>query len=272
MLTQAGDSINCKIKKVLPASISFAQVQDGKLQQRTLPRDQVKLFQYNYYPSDYDVINTSSVTKKPNVSQQELPRWRFGIGGGLGYRTASTGDVPPIIEEYLNGLKLGTTFNATGTYFLRPFLGFGFTHSSFFAASQIKDQPVTTSNGNTFVLNVSEDTYMHFTGPTVTTRFANASSMNSFQGSFGVGHMGYRNYLKNGGEITLEGKTLGFTLELAYDLPISDHWAVGFQLSSVIGSFTEVEVTTPTRKYKDYLEEKEDLNRIDLTIGLRFTK
>ena len=76
-------------------------------------------------------------------------------------------------------------------------------------------------------------------------------------------------------ELKNESTTLGLGLELGYDIGISNNFALGLQLSLIMGSTTELKIedslnNSETQKFDD--DNPLSLSHVDFSIGLRFNQ
>lgn len=92
--------------------------------------------------------------------------------------------------------------------------------------------------------------------------------------NFSLGYMGYSNDKVIVDKYKMTGSTLGLSLDIGYDIGLSENLALGFQVSVLTGVLTKYDWSdgTTTQTIKLEKDEYENLNRIDLSIGLRFNK
>jgi len=92
--------------------------------------------------------------------------------------------------------------------------------------------------------------------------------------NFGVGYLGYFNAGMLIYPLLLKGNTLGFSWDFAYDIRIAENLALGLQVSFVLGTLREYEITYLSRTETIELDKDnyDNISRIDLSLGLRFVK
>jgi hypothetical protein len=86
--------------------------------------------------------------------------------------------------------------------------------------------------------------------------------------------MGYSNDKVLIDKYKLNGSTLRLSLDISYDIGLSDNLSLGFQISYLKGTLLKYKLnhgsTTETIDLDE--GEYESLNRIDFSVGLRFGK
>jgi hypothetical protein len=89
--------------------------------------------------------------------------------------------------------------------------------------------------------------------------------------SFSMGYAGFTNKSVYYVPITKKANTFAWGMDLGYEFAISEHIAVGFQLSTLAGRLKKLENTINGQQITFDLDkdEYEHLGRIDLSLGLR---
>jgi hypothetical protein len=88
--------------------------------------------------------------------------------------------------------------------------------------------------------------------------------------------MGYAGFTNKGKDYNIDvsrkANAFAWGIDLGYEFKISNHAAVGFQLSTLAGKLKKLSVTENGHIYTYDLEESEyeHLGRIDLSTGIRF--
>ncbi|MGV3539725.1 MAG: hypothetical protein ACO1OQ_07940 [Rufibacter sp.] len=269
ILTQEGDSINCKINKVAKDRVHFTFVHDGEVRKTLLMRSQIKLFQHNYY-------STSAIPEGAGLLDPEVfPKIRLGLTGGYSYRTAPVPDgVNGPLEEYITGLKSGYHLNADAAYYFSEQFGLGFRYSYSNAKNEIDGVTITRPDGSQATGKMSDDITVSFVGPYFSSRLLNENKLNAFVFSLGLGYMGYTSDSRLVDPYSVRASTVGFVVDVGYDMTISKNLALGFQLAMVTGTLSELEITRGGVRNTVTLaqDEQENLSRIDLSVGLRFVR
>ncbi|WP_205501381.1 hypothetical protein [Rufibacter psychrotolerans] len=269
IVTQEGDSLNCKISKVARDRVYFTFVHKGEVRKTLLSRHLIKNYQHNFYatsalPEDY----------KYQEDLQMFPRLRLGVSGGWSYRLASVNDgVPADFKEYIEGLKKGYNISADAAYYFSEQMGAGLRYSTYRASNEINDVSAVSSGGTIIHGKMSDKISVTFVGPYFSSRMLSANKLNGFFANLGLGYLGYTDeVVQVNDRFTIKGSTVGLSGDLGYDVRIAKKLSLGFQLSMVTGTLREYEVSsgTSTRTVKLDQENYENLSRIDLSVGLRF--
>ena len=99
IVTNDGDSINCKITKVKTDNIYFTFKHKDEIRSTLLPKSSVKTHQFQYY-------QTSEVPKEKVVGYENYQHFRLAVNGGYSYQTAKVAEnVPSDFKDYIKELK-----------------------------------------------------------------------------------------------------------------------------------------------------------------------
>ncbi|WP_181307350.1 hypothetical protein [Rufibacter sp. XAAS-G3-1] len=267
IVTQEGDSLNCKISKIAKDRIYFTFVHKDEVRKTLLLKSLVKQYQYNYYatsaiPEDHKALYT-----------QAYPRFRGGVSGGWSYRTASVAEgLDAAVKDYIQDLKKGYNLSADAAYYFSEQMGAGLRYSSYRASNEIENVSATRPDGTQVYGKMSDDITIHFIGPYFSSRMLNANKLNALLFNVGLGYLGYQDNAVLIDKFTIKGSTFGFSADIGYDMKISKNLGLGLQLSLVSGVLKEYEVSDGRSTQTVTLDEDsyENLARIDLSIGLRF--
>ena len=125
IVTNDGDSINCKITKVKTDNIYFTFKHKDEIRSTLLPKSSVKTHQFQYY-------QTSEVPKEKVVGYENYQHFRLAVNGGYSYQTAKVAEnVPSDFKDYIKELKSGYHFGGDLTYYFTEPLGFGIKYYLF---------------------------------------------------------------------------------------------------------------------------------------------
>jgi hypothetical protein len=267
IVTNEGDSLNCKITKIKTDYLYFTFKYKDEIRSTLLPLGQVKFHQYNYY-------QLSEVLADEVVGNDLYPHIRAAINVGWSYRVAKLAEnIPSDFEEYMSDLKSGYHYGFDVSYYFTEQLGLGFKYFNYKSKNEIDNIYVTPPSGPTQYGKMSDDISISFMGPIFSTRLLNADKKNSYLLNLGIGYMGYQDQAVLISDYTINGNTVGFCWDIGYDIGLSENLALGFQFSYMIGMLRQYElfdgVTTETVILEDNFES---LSRIDISIGLRFIK
>jgi hypothetical protein len=269
IVTQEGDSLNCKITKIKSDNIYFTFKYNEDIRSTLLPVDQVVNYQYDYY-------QTAEIPADKIVNNEIYPHFRAAITGGWSNRIAKISkEVLDDFKSYMNDLKSGSHYNLDFSYYFTELVGVGLKYSTYLSKNEIDNVYQTLPDGSTQYGKMSDDIRIDFIGPFFSMRYLNASKKNCFLMNFGLGYMGYKDkgivVSQNG---AIKGYTAGFCFDIGYDMGISKNFALGIQLSLFGGTLSQYDqsIGNHTETVKLEKDNYENLSRIDLSIGLRFNK
>ncbi len=268
IVTNEGDSINCKITKVKTDNIYFTFIHKDEIRSTLLPMTNVKTHQFDYF-------QTNEVPIKKIIGYENYQHFRIGINGGYSYRTAKVAEnVPNDFKDYTKELKSGYHLGGDLTYFFTEPLGFGLKYYLFKSSNSMDNIYVRDPYGNITYGNMSDDITISFIGPTFSTRLLNHDKSNAFLMSLSIGYMGYANNTVVVNKYKVTGNTMGFTFDVGYDIGLSEDLALGFQISFLFGTLIKYDrndgSTIKTINFEK--DNYESLSRIDFSVGLRFNK
>jgi len=232
------------------------------------------------------------------IDNAEASPWRLGVNIGYSGRTASMkGDLTSQQKSYIESGKQGIAFGGDVAYFFKNDIGIGLVYSQFRSSSSVGSMSEKYSADTTIFYSSMSDQYsITFIGPIFAIRKLSKNGKHAFLLNFGLGYLGYvddgkamlnyytvRNtnntvstYAFSQPKITAtqEGNTLGTLFLLGYDFKITSHVAIGLQLSVVRGSLSKIEQIVGGKSTTISLdsENREDLSRLDCSVGLRFFK
>lgn len=170
--------------------------------------------------------------------------------------------VPTPLRDHVSSLKSGFGAGLDAVHYVSETVGIGGKYT-FFSASQR-----TEYAGGV----IDERIRMHYVGPLLSFRAIPVTHGNRVVSNFSLGYLHYSDQLSE--EATqLTGRTLGVYLDVGYDIALTQHVLLGFQLALTGGTLTKIEMNNGFSKRTIELEENayEGLGRIDLSVGLRFS-
>jgi len=268
IVTNEGDSINCKITKVKTDYVYFTFKHEEEIRSTLLPMSNVKTHQFDYY-------QTSEVPKNKVVGYENYSRLRLSINGGLSYMPARIPEtIPPDFEEYVRKLKSGYHFGIDANYYLSENMGVGFKYFIFKTKNNIDNIWVEDIDGYRRYGKMSDDITISFFGPTFSLRLLNSAKTNAFLFGISIGYIEYMNDFVVIDNFEMTGSTIGFVYEIGYDIGLSENLSLGFQLSSITGNIFQYKLSDGVNTETVKLDGKDDklisASHIDFSIGLRF--
>jgi hypothetical protein len=268
IVTNEGDSINCKITKIKADNVYFTFKHKEEIRNTLLPISDIAKYHYNYYQH-------REVPKEKVVGYEKYQHFRMSLNGGYSYQTARVHESVPVdFKDYIKKMKKGYHFGGDLTYYFTEPLGFGFKYFLFKTSNEMDNIYVEDEDGNRRYGNMSDNLTISFIGPFFSIRFLNRTKQNVLIMNLAIGYMGYSNdkVIVDSYEVT--GNSLGFAYEMGYDISLSENISLGFQISCIAGSLYEYKwydgrITRTIELDKDTYES---MNRFDFSIGLRFSK
>jgi hypothetical protein len=268
IVTDEGDSINCKISKVQPGNIYFTFMHQDEARSTLLPFTKVKYYEFRYY-------RQGEVSKDKIVGYAGYQRLRIAINGGYSYNPAKVNkNVQPDFKDYVKELRSGYHYGGDITYFFEEQMGFGFKYYLFKSNNSLDNIYVEDMEGERRYGKMKDDIKVSFIGPSFSGRFLNRDKSNALILSAALGYMGYTDNKLIVDPYKMTGSTLGTALDIGYDIGLSKNTSIGFQLSLISGYLAEYRWDDGITKETIELEEGdyESLYRIDFSVGLRFGK
>lgn len=268
IVTNEKDTINCKITKIKKDKIYFTFKHNDEIRNTLLLKSSVKFHQYDFY-------KTSIVPKSKLKVYQNYPRFRLAINSGYSHHTAKVAsNVPADFKSYVKDLMSGYHFSGDLEYFFSEPVGVGLKYTVFKSSNKINEIYIDDNNGNRVYGNLSDDLTISFFGPTVLTRLLNHDKSNAFIFGLSLGYLEYSNEKVAVDAYKITGSTFGTDLNIGYEIGLSENFSLGFQVTSLIGLLTEYDISDGriTQTISLEKEEYESLNRIDFSVGIRFTK
>lgn len=265
IVTNEGDSINCKITKVKEDNIYFTFKHKGEIRSTLLSTATIQDHRFEYFEA-------GEVPKEKIVGHEEYQRFRVAVNGGYSYITERIHkDTPPDFKDYTKELRSGRHFGLDASYYFTEILGFGAKYFVFRTKNNLDNIYLQDSDGNRRYGKMSDDIAISYIGPAFSARLSNASKTNAFLFSLSIGHIGYTNNFALIDYYKMTGNTIGAVYEMGYDIGLSENVSLGFQISSMSGSLSEYKLSDGTRTITVELDRDDfiGISRIDLSVGLR---
>ncbi|MDB4335005.1 hypothetical protein OAA06_01460 [bacterium] len=268
IVTNEGDSINCRITKVKSDYIYFTYKSENEYRSTLIPSSRTTTHQSGYYQS-------IEVPKEKVVNHQEYQKFRFALNGGYAYRIGPLDeDIPSDFRSYIDQMRSGYSIGGDATYFFSKTLGVGMKYIYFNTSNSMDNIYVEEINQPRRFGDMSDDIDISFIGPSFFTRFMLPNKNQSYHVNFSIGYMIYSHDNLLIDRFKYTGTTSGTALDIGYDFGLSENLSIGLQISLIGGSLGAItkddgtDIETLKLESGDY----ESLNRIDFSIGLRFNK
>lgn len=266
IVTRDGDSLNCKITKTDANNIYFTFKYNDEIRKTLMPLSQVQYQQYNFF----------ATPEIPKIESGNYKTFRAAVQGGWSYRTGRISDiVPPDLRNYISELKSGGNFGLDLTYFITEELGFGFKYQNYSSKNSVENVYITDPIGGYSQYGRMRDNIaINFAGPSFCTRTLNRSGENALIASMAIGYLGYNDDAVLINSLSLKGSTVGMGFDFGYDIGISEDFAIGFQISFMMGVLTKYKLSSGHYTETIILEKEnyENLSHFDFSVGLRMYK
>lgn len=266
IVTNEGDSINCRIIKVQTGNIYFLFRNNLDIRTTQLPLSKINYHQYNFYSKSLIPADWST-----GIGREK--RFQLSFDGGLSYQIAKLpADLPPDLNDYMQKLRWGYNFGASLTYYPSETYGFGLNYHHFKTSNSIENVYLEDASGHMRMGRLADNIDISFYGGSFTSRLRSSNEMSSLIFRTSVGYMEYYDEGYVIDHYTMNGGTLGFGVDFGYDYEIAENFLAGIQLSLVTGVIKKIELSDGRTVQTIILKESEyiSLSRIDLTLGIRF--
>ena len=268
IITNEGDTLNCKITKVKTDNIYFTFKHKEEIRNTLLPLLSVKTYKYDYF-------TTSEVPKEKIKTKENYQKVRLALNGGYSNLTGKVGsDIPADFKNYVTELKSGFHFAGDLTYYISEPIGIGLKYSLFKTSNSISGVYIENEFGQRSYGKMSDDISVSFIGPMFSTRMLSDNKKNSFFMNLAFGYMIYNDDLVIIRSYRINGNTIGLAYELGYDIDLSKNMALCFHVSFISGTLSEYDLYSQNGTQKISLEKGkyEGLGRIDFSVGFSFGK
>jgi len=262
IVTDRGDSLNCKITKIKKDYIYFAFKFENEVKNTLLHVDQIKFFEIDFF-----AIPEFSYKKVKNI--KDFQKVRLGFFGGPSYMLGKiSDDVPEDFIPYYKKLKSGYHLGGDIRFFTSEYFGLGLKYMNFKTQNKIeKIYATNTVTGVTMTGSLEDDITIQYFGPIVSAKFHNKNNNIFFLINMSMGYIGYKNYATLIDSYTLTGNTIGEISEFIIDIKIDKNFAFGCGLSYMVGSMSSIKKDGEVIKLED--DEYISVSRIDFSLGLR---
>lgn len=270
IVTNDGDSINCKITKQTKDYVYFTFMYDNEIRNSLLSVNQITTHQKKYFsqselPADY-------------IYEEMYPRFRFAVDAGWQYRTAKTeGSLSSQWKEHINKMKSGFHYDVQAAYFFTETMGVEPMFSQQLFSHSLGNGTLSDEHGNVLGSGyANEKITFSYIGANYIMRYFDSKKKNCWIFSLGLGYLGYKDVFlfDNVAYKTITASTLATVASIGYDIGLSKELALGFKVSATSGMFRDYKETingsTTNKKLPD--NTAEGLGTIRLSVGLRFNK
>ncbi|MDD5570867.1 MAG: hypothetical protein PHD97_06885 [Bacteroidales bacterium] len=266
IVTDKGDSLNCKITKIKSDYIYFTFKYENEIRNTLLPLSQVKFYKKDFY-------SRSEVPAEKLKNKLKYKKVKISAYGGWSYMTGTlSSDIPDDFRQYYKELKSGYHFGGEAGYFISEAIGLGIKYANFRTSnimSNIYVKDTITGAIRTGILK--NDITVQYFGPSLYVRFYSKNKMVAFTSNYSMGYLYYKNDVVVVDRYTLISGTVGMIYDFGVDFMLDRNLAFGLGFSYVMGTLNEYKTnngsSVQTIKLKN--NELESISRIDLSMGIK---
>lgn len=205
-------------------------------------------------------------------------KWELSVHGGWSYRTAKLSDqVQSDFVNYINELRSGYHVGGDLDFFWREDMAAGLKYSRFGAKASIGNVVGTNpTTGETVQGSMSDDIAVNFIAPSFTYRYIFPNRKVALQAHYAIGYMSYiNNSMVINEDIKITAHNFGVSLGAHLIVPLGQRLSLMGGVTVLGGYFSRFKVqnangVTQTIEAEED-GERENVSRIDLSAGLRFS-
>lgn len=234
-----------------------------------------QLFSQNQLRKDNNLpfrTNQALIQKDDSKSDEARDKnFRLALNGGFGYQVAKTPDgLSTFLKDYIKDLRLGYQFGGEAGYYFWPNSGIGLKSVFFYTSNKIENVLIQFEDNSQQIITLSDDIKISYVGPSYITRYYVGQKKNWVVMGISLGYLHYQNQKTDLEDYKLTGATLGTTIDLGFDLMVSENVAIGLELSVLTGTISKFDKEGEALKLEK--GSYESLSRIDVSLGIRFIK
>ena len=217
--------------------------------------------------------NPAAVTPEKKESTIPKNKIKLGVSGGFSFLTgAIASDLDPLLKDHIRNLKTGFHVGADIDFFITRHLALGAKYALFGTRDEINNVLFQDNSGHTFSGKLDERIFVHYVGPNIFLKVGKATGKVFFTLDGSLGCLIYRNSGVYGtSDYTMKGETFGVAVMPGIDIKITQQLAINLSAGLTFGIMNRATMTV-NGQTETQNELKENLSRIDLSIGLRWYK
>jgi hypothetical protein len=266
IITQRGDTLNCKITKVLDDYIYYSIEENKENRRSIIPMSDV---QYYVMASDNKSDKESGKKEKKDFNAANL---QLGVNYGGAYRTGKINGYEGF-EEHYKKMKWGTYFCGSLTYYFNDINGAGLKYSRLSSKHEGAGETLDTI-GSMRRGNITDKVKISFMGIYYSLRFVKEAHCIFFNP--GVGKVYYKNdfsfksaedtYSEN---VYFSGSALGFCVDLGYDYRFTDYLSVGVKASYYIANIRNMKHSGKSMLPRELVPPSENIQNLNISLGVK---
>lgn len=210
--------------------------------------------------------NAEVPSKKPSKNAT----LSFKLFGGPSLMLAENSQsMDPQLERHANELKSGGHWGFEIHHLSSKKIGYGLIYKQF-NSSNYDSNVELYLNGSSFS-GIENDIKISFIGPSIISNNLLGTKKSALVSTLSIGRLKYHNneYIEN---LVFRGSkaTLGMNVGLGYDFVLDKNIALGLGVHLLLGGINELDVELNGVTQTEDLDERVNLSRLDLSIGLRW--
>jgi hypothetical protein len=276
IITLNNDTIACRISRVTRSDIYFDVITQGVT--TTGKMSIADILSYRVSPAqeigqEYKAVRSGSAG-----------RLRFGLNGGMGYITSSSGAAEEAMvslgvteqkaRSYYRNLKTGWYGSADATWLFHNRYGAGLKYKFFNTNASMESYFDTGDGINIFYSDYRENIFVNYAGVSIFYHEPIGKGGNlSLYSSYSLGVAFYRNESETFyGNFLITGKAFGIDGSLGLEYHITPLLSAGAELSFFTATIRKITITDGEMTETMDLENEnfENLSRAEASIGIRF--
>ncbi len=266
IVTNDGDSVNCRITKVEQGNIYFTFKTDDDQRNAMTPISNIKKYKYDFFKN-------SEVPEEKIVgdTDPDYNTFSIGLGGGFSYQIGKVSEeVPSDFEDYVEELKAGFHYGGHLVYYFLENRGIGLNAYLFKTSNSLESIYVEDSQGNKRHGRMSHDLTISFIGPKYSYRVINRDKTGAFLMETSIGYMGYSCDIVMVDDYKMTGNTVGASFKMGYDIGFSESPSLNIYVKYISGVLNEYTWDDGVSEQTKSIELGESLRRFDFSVGLNF--
>lgn len=266
VVTDKGDSVNCRITKVKAGYIHFTFYRNNEVRKTVLRKDQVRYYQRRFY------VNPAVPPSSAGLPTDDYPKFRLGGYLGFGYRTARlSSDIPPEFRDYVKDLKKGIVAGGDCIYFISESMGFGAKYALFNAQNRLEGiYAVNNQTGQIVQGTLSDNITIQFIGASYCNRLRFARNKAAFVSNLSIGYQPVSNRARLIEPFLLTSRTWGVSYEFSLEVLVRQDLLIGITGDYIGGSLSYYDYSNSRHQERIKLENREGIGRIHASVGLRW--
>ncbi len=268
IVTIQGDSLDCNITRIRRNVYYFTFRDQGNMLSTFLPGDQIEYYQTDFYPLP------DSLAKEKGFK----PEIRIAANLGWNYRLAEPPNVLLIkTHQHVSYMKSGLHAGLDFTVFTSEQIGLGIKSSYIKPGNSSVYIQHDTSRGvffdSLFIVDGRSDgnASLLFIGPFLSYRLTGKQG-HALILNFGAGYLGYKNEVEYDLRYKVLGGTWGYFTDVSFDLELTEHLYLGFQVSLMGAKMKEPRLYYGEKSQTIWLKKShyDNFSRMDLSVGIRY--